>query len=57
MTAVPFEEQLRLWLQTARTSSSYDWRGGCTYLGDVPADYVKEITGGAADWKFPFLTL
>lgn len=32
---------------------AHDWRGGCTYLGDVPADYVKEATGGAADWKFP----
>src|SRR5207253_9929443 len=31
----------------------HDWRGGCTYLGDVPADYVKEATGGCADWKFP----
>src|SRR6188472_4043772 len=31
----------------------HDWRNGCTYLGDVPADYVQEITGGAADWKFP----
>lgn len=32
---------------------AHDWRGGCTYLGDVPADYVKETSGGAADWKFP----
>src|SRR5215831_13408451 len=31
----------------------HDWRGGCTYLGDVPADYVREVTGGCADWKFP----
>ena len=31
----------------------HDWRNGCTYLGDIPADYVKEVTGGAADWKFP----
>jgi len=31
----------------------HDWRGGCTYLGDVPADYVEEITGGCANWKFP----
>src|SRR5262245_61324833 len=31
----------------------HDWRGGCAYLGDVPADYVKETTGGCADWKFP----
>ena len=31
----------------------HDWRGGCTYLGDIQADYVREITGGCADWKFP----
>jgi nickel-dependent lactate racemase len=31
----------------------HDWRGGCTYLGDIPADYVKETTAGCADWKFP----
>ncbi|WP_425617556.1 lactate racemase domain-containing protein [Anatilimnocola sp. NA78] len=31
----------------------HDWRGGCTHIGEVPADYVKEKTGGAADWAFP----
>ena len=31
----------------------HDWRGGCTYLGDVPADLVKQLSNGAADWKFP----
>jgi nickel-dependent lactate racemase len=31
---------------------AHDWRRGCIYLGDVPADFVKETTGGAADWKF-----
>jgi nickel-dependent lactate racemase len=31
----------------------HDWRGGCTYLGDIPADYVQKTTAGAADWKFP----
>jgi len=31
----------------------HDWRQGCVYLGDVPADYVREITDGCADWKFP----
>lgn len=31
----------------------HDWRGGCAYLGDIPADLVQETTGGAADWKFP----
>jgi nickel-dependent lactate racemase len=32
---------------------AHDWRGGCTYLGDIPADYVQQTTLGAADWKFP----
>jgi nickel-dependent lactate racemase len=32
---------------------AHDWRRGCTYLGDIPADYVEQITGGCADWKFP----
>jgi nickel-dependent lactate racemase len=31
----------------------HDWRGGCSYLGDIPADYVEQTTGGCADWKFP----
>lgn len=31
----------------------HDWRGGCTYLGDVPAEVVRDFTAGAADWKFP----
>lgn len=32
---------------------AHDWRNGCVYLGEVPADYVREITGGRADWSFP----
>lgn len=32
---------------------AHDWRGGCVKLGEVPADYVKETTKGAADWAFP----
>jgi nickel-dependent lactate racemase len=31
----------------------HDWRGGCVQVGEVPADYVKEATGGIADWPFP----
>jgi nickel-dependent lactate racemase len=31
----------------------HDWRGGCVQIGEVPADYVKEKTAGAADWAFP----
>jgi nickel-dependent lactate racemase len=31
----------------------HDWRGGCVKVGQVPADYVKQATAGAADWAFP----
>ncbi|MBN2473942.1 MAG: DUF2088 domain-containing protein [Pirellulales bacterium] len=32
---------------------AHDWRGGCAALGEVPADFVKEATRGAADWAIP----
>ncbi|MCR4411799.1 MAG: lactate racemase domain-containing protein [Thermoguttaceae bacterium] len=32
---------------------AHDWRGGCVRLGEVPADFVKQTTGGAADWTIP----
>jgi len=32
---------------------AHDWRGGCVKLGEVPADFVKESSGGAADWAIP----
>ena len=31
----------------------HDWRHGCVKVGEVPADYVKQATGGIADWPFP----
>jgi nickel-dependent lactate racemase len=31
----------------------HDWREGVTRLGSIPADFVKETTGGAADWEIP----
>jgi nickel-dependent lactate racemase len=31
----------------------HDWRGGCTHVGVIPAELVKEKTGGAADWAIP----
>ncbi len=34
---------------------AHDWRGGCVELGEVPADFVKETTGGAADWAIPIV--
>ena len=32
---------------------AHDWRNGVTYVGEVPAEYVRETTHGAADWAFP----
>lgn len=32
---------------------AHDWRNGCVHVGDLPASYVKEATGGVADWAFP----
>ena len=32
---------------------AHDWRGGCVTLGEVPADFVAEVSGGAADWAIP----
>ncbi len=31
----------------------HGWREGCVRVGTIPADYVKAITGGAADWEIP----
>src|SRR5690625_2306286 len=31
----------------------HDWKDGVTHVGTVPADYVTEATGGAADWEMP----
>ncbi len=31
----------------------HDWRGGVVRLGEVPADYVKQVSGGVADWAIP----
>ena len=32
---------------------AHDWRGGCVRLGEIPADYVREASRGAADWPIP----
>ncbi len=31
----------------------HDWRNGATHLGEVPASFVKEVSGGKADWAIP----
>jgi nickel-dependent lactate racemase len=32
---------------------AHDWRGGCVQVGEIPASFVREITGGKADWAMP----
>lgn len=32
---------------------AHDWRHGCVELGEVPADFVNDVSGGAADWPIP----
>jgi len=31
----------------------HDWREGVVTLGEVPADYVREVSGGAVDYAWP----
>jgi len=31
----------------------HNWRTGITTVGEVPADFVKEVSGGAADFAWP----
>ncbi len=31
----------------------HDWRDGSRRVGEIPADFVEEVTGGAADWPIP----
>lgn len=31
----------------------HDWKDGVTNVGTVPAELVKELTGGAVDWEMP----
>jgi len=32
---------------------AHDWRAGCVRLGEVPAEFVRQATRGAADWPIP----
>jgi nickel-dependent lactate racemase len=32
---------------------AHNWRDGVCHLGEVSADYVREATGGVADWAMP----
>ena len=32
---------------------AHDWRGGSRKIGEIEAEFVKNITGGRADWAIP----
>ncbi|HEY1066746.1 MAG TPA: lactate racemase domain-containing protein [Pirellulales bacterium] len=32
---------------------AHDWKEGCVEVGVMPADYIKKISAGAADWEMP----
>ncbi len=32
---------------------AHDWRNGCKLIGEVPESFVKEVSGGNADWPIP----
>ncbi len=32
---------------------AHDWRNGSKRIGEVPAEYVKKVSGGKADWSIP----
>jgi nickel-dependent lactate racemase len=32
---------------------AHDWRGGSKIIGEVPVEFVKEISKGKADWAIP----
>jgi len=32
---------------------AHDWRSGVVHLGEVPAEFVRQASGGAADWAIP----
>jgi len=32
---------------------AHDWRDGCVKVGEIAADYVRDVSSGAADWALP----
>jgi len=32
---------------------AHDWRGGVVEVGEIGADYVKQVSNGVADWAIP----
>lgn len=53
---VPHTEKENRWMFGSipqRCFHAHDWKGGCKFLGEISADYVKEVTEDRADWSLP----
>jgi nickel-dependent lactate racemase len=52
----PHTEQENRWMFGSipnRIIHAHDWRNGCTRVGTIPRELVRETTGGVADWEIP----
>lgn len=53
---VPHTEEQNKWMFGAipqEKTHDHDWRKGSKVIGEVPAEYVKEVSEGKADWAIP----
>jgi len=53
---VPHTEEENKWMFGSIPQECFlehDWRNGCKKIGEVSADYVKEVSKGKADWPIP----
>jgi len=53
---VPHTEEENKWMFGSIPHSiieAHDWRKGVTHVGVIPAELVRETTGGKADWEIP----
>ncbi|MDU0967748.1 MAG: lactate racemase domain-containing protein [Actinomycetaceae bacterium] len=53
---VPHTKEMNEWMFGSipeQNIHAHDWKNGVVNVGEVPAEVVKEATGGAVDWPFP----
>jgi len=53
---IPHTEEENKWMFGSIPNErihAHDWRNGVTRVGVIPAERVKESTGGKADWEIP----
>lgn len=53
---VPHTEEENKWMFGSIPQKCFhvhDWRKGCKKIGEISADYVKQVSDGKADWSIP----